>query len=109
MDKGRAELTIKTIKLEAFKKLATERFGEDTKKWKFVCPNCQAAQSAEDLVAAGVDKTEVQKYVGFSCIGRFTEDQGCNWTLGGLFQIHEIEIETEDGQLHRHFDLAEVV
>ena len=34
------------------------------------------------------------------------ENQGCDWTLGGLLQIHEIEIETDDGERHVHFDLA---
>lgn len=100
---------MKILKLEEFKKLAAERFGSETHKWKFVCPRCKTAQSAEDLVAAGVSKDDVEKYVGFSCIGRFDETKGCNWTLGGLFQLHDLEIETEDGKLHKHFDLAEAV
>lgn len=98
---------MKVLKLEEFKALAVQRFGELTHKWKFVCPHCKTAQSAEDLVSAGVKKEEVEKYVGFSCIGRFDETKGCNWTLGGLFQLHELEIETEDGKRHKHFDLAD--
>lgn len=98
-----------TIKLEDFKAKATERFGPETHKWKFKCPHCGEAQSAEDLVAAGVDKADVQKYIGFSCIGRFTKERGCDWTLGGFFKIHELEIVTEDGTHHPHFDLAEAV
>jgi len=27
-------------------------------------------------------------YLGFSCIGRFDEKRGCDWTLGGFFQMH---------------------
>jgi hypothetical protein len=97
---------MKTMKLEDFKAEARKRFGPDNKKWKFQCPHCKTAQSAEDLVAAGVSKDDINKYVGFSCIGRFTKDKGCDWTLGGLFQIHEIEIEIADGTKHVSFDLA---
>lgn len=100
---------MKIIKLEEFRKEATERFGVDMRKWKFKCPKCGEPQSAEDLVAAGVDQADIEKYLGFSCVGRFTENKGCNWTLGGLFQIHELEIETDDGEKHPRFDLAEAV
>lgn len=31
---------------------------------------------------------------------------GCNWTLGGLFQRHQLEVVTDDGVRHPHFDLA---
>lgn len=98
---------MKTIDLEEFKKIGRERFGDDTEKWKFVCPRCGESQSAEDLVKTGVDKSDVEKYVGFSCIGRFTKERGCDWTLGGLFQLHNLEIVTDDGKHHPHFELAE--
>lgn len=98
---------MKKLKLEEFWNLASQRFGPDPRVWKFVCPRCKTAQSAEDLVNAGVSKDDVEKYIGFSCIGRFDEAKGCNWTLGGLFQLHELEIETGDGEFHKSFDLAE--
>ena len=46
--------------------------------------------------------------MGFSCIGMFNEGVGCDWTLGGLFLIHEIEVESADGKLQPLFKLAEV-
>jgi len=71
----------------------------------FECPNCRTLQSANDLILAGAGKTieEVEKYVAFSCIGRFDSGKGCDWTLGGLLQIHELEVETEDGKRHPRF------
>jgi hypothetical protein len=82
----------------------------------FRCPMCQTVQSANDLITAcaGKDFEEVDKYLGFSCVGRFTgagspsatkgKGIGCNWTLGGLFQMHELEVITEDGKNHPQFE-----
>lgn len=71
----------------------------------FQCPKCKTLQSANDLIAAGAGKNlnEVEKYLGFSCIGRFSKNKGCDWTLGGLFKIHELEVITEDGKRHPRF------
>lgn len=82
-----------------------------------VCPACKTVQNAQDLLNAGAGSTfeEVEKYLGFSCVGRFTHGLppkseknqfGCNWTLGGLFSIHELEVVTPDGQVHPIFKLA---
>ena len=81
------------------------------------CPMCGTLQSARDLIAAGAgtDFESVAKYLGFSCVGRFTgapsprrepDGKPCNWTLGGLFQTHKLEIVTPDGKHHAHFELA---
>jgi hypothetical protein len=72
----------------------------------FECPRCGTVQSGQELIDAGVGKTfeDVQPYLGFSCIGRFTKDKGCNWTLGGLFQIHKIEVITDDGEIYPCFE-----
>ena len=83
----------------------------------FVCPCCKTVQSAADLIAAkaGASMGEVEKYLGFSCVGRFTgaksprkkpDGSPCNWTLGGLFSLHELEVVTEDGEHHPSFELA---
>lgn len=80
----------------------------------FKCPQCSAVQSARDLIAAGAGETfeEVEKYLGFSCVGRWTgagsprrpaDGRPCNWTLGGLFRVHELEVETPDGEKHPLF------
>ena len=101
---------MKTIKIKDFVEEAKKRFGEDNKKWKFKCPKCGTTQSAEDFAKLDCfkdKKEEIDKYLGFSCIGRFDDKIGCDWTLGGLFQIHDIEIEDKNGKMHKHFELAD--
>jgi hypothetical protein len=104
---------------------AKQRFGDDVREWKFVCPACGTTQSVQQLVdaviAAGGKKDDVHRYIGFSCIGRFTGqgdvgitvkhkgqkwDKGCNWTLGGLLHIHELEVIMPDGRRRPTFQLA---
>lgn len=81
------------------------------------CPMCGAVQSGADLIAAGAgaDFDEVEKYLAFSCVGRFTgagsprkkpDGKPCNWTLGGLFSLHKLEVVTPDGKKHPRFELA---
>lgn len=83
----------------------------------FVCPMCRTVQSARDLMkATGKGFDEVERYLGFSRVGRFTNagphkqgaapGKGCDWTLGGLFRIHELEVVTSDGHPHPSFELA---
>jgi hypothetical protein len=82
------------------------------------CPICGTVQSAADLIKAGAGATfeEVEKYLGFSCVGRLTNapewkkgdapGRGCNWTLGGLFRLHKLEVIDEDGKHHPRFEPA---
>lgn len=81
------------------------------------CPMCSTLQNGLDFIAAGAgqDWGEVARYVGFSCVGRFTgagsprkdpDGQPCNWSLGGLFQTHRMVVVTPDGIEHPHFELA---
>lgn len=85
----------------------------------FRCPMCKTMQSGADLIRAGAGATfeEVEGYLGFSCIGRFTgapsprkepDGKPCDWTLGGLFSAHTFEVVTEDGKHHPTFELASV-
>ena len=82
-----------------------------------VCPRCKTVQSARDLIAAGAgeDFDAVENYLGFSCVGRWTgagsprkapDGNPCNWTLGGLFALHELEVITPDGKSHPRFKPA---
>lgn len=82
-----------------------------------VCPMCATVQSGRDLIAAGAaaDFDSIEKDLGFSCVGRWTNAPGprkepdgepCNWTLGGLFALHKLEVITEDGKAHPRFALA---
>ena len=80
------------------------------------CPMCGTIQNAQDLINAGAGKSfdDVEKYLGFSCVGRWTHGKspsetkgqqiGCNWTLGGLFHMHTLEVVTPDGQKHPQFE-----
>ena len=81
------------------------------------CPLCGTVQSARDLIAAGAGATfeEVDRYLGFHCIGRFTDAPGpratpdgdpCNWTLGGLFRTHRLEVVDDRGFAHPIFEPA---
>ena len=107
---------VKVIKLKDFIKEAESLYGKAAKKWKFICPVCDTIQSAEDLIAAGVDKAKVKNYIGFSCIGRWTgagshleskgKGKGCDWTLGGFFHAHTLEIEYAEGKKQASFELA---
>lgn len=79
------------------------------------CPMCGTVQSPHDLITAGAGKTfeEIEKHLGFSCVGRFTgagsprkepDGKPCNWTLGGLFQTHKLEVVMPDGALYPQFE-----
>jgi hypothetical protein len=86
---------MKKLTKQDWQKLGTELFGDRWSKWKFQCVKCGHIQSGEDFKALGMEPNEIQKYIGFSCIGRFNKKVGCDWTLGGLFTIHTAEV---DGQ-----------
>ena len=94
--------------LTEFKEEATKKFGPHATNWKFKCPSCGTIQSFKDFIEAGETEDAALGYMGFSCIGRFVKDKGCDWTLGGLLHIHTLEIKTEDGKLHPRFELANV-
>jgi len=91
----------------------------------FRCPACGTVQSMASLVRAGVPENEVASVVGFSCEGRWTgagaapaasdtspraaarrSVRGCDWTLGGLFRIHALEVHFPSGGVRMRFALA---
>lgn len=69
------------------------------------CPKCKTLQSISDLIIAGAGKNveEAGKHFGFACIGRFDNKKGCDWSLGGLFQIHKLEVIYPDGSVGPRF------
>lgn len=82
-----------------------------------ICPMCGVVQSATDLIAAGAgaDFDAVERYLGFSCVGRFTgagsprtpkDGKPCDWTLGSFFRLHKLEVITPDGKQHPRFEVA---
>ena len=92
------------IDLEAWKSLGAEKFGADKRMWKFKCPACGGVQTLQDFMDNGVKDPDGKFY--FSCIGRWVQSRGCDWTLGGLLQIHNTEVVTEDGSIVPVFDFA---
>ena len=87
------------ITLQQFKSELTAQ-GVPREHFAVVCVSCGTVQSRQDFVKAGASPTieAAQLYWGFSCIGRHNPAIGCDWTLGGLFTIHTLEIDTEDGE-----------
>lgn len=88
---------METISIEDFKQKLKDNFGS-LNEAEFICPNCKTIQTPQDLIdnGAGKDLDEVNGFIGFSCVGRFNNKKtGCDWTLGGLFQTHELEIISE--------------
>lgn len=86
----------------------------------FCCPVCGTIQSMASLIVAGASPDEAERLVGFSCEGRLTGAgawprepskkrkaiRGCDWSLGGLFRIHKLEVVAEDGAKHPFFAVA---
>ena len=84
----------------------------------FKCPICKTIQSGQDFIDAGAGKTfeEVDTQLGFSCVGRHRKSgpfqkgdapgKGCDWTLGGLFQFHLLEVIDDEGRIQRSFEVA---
>ena len=105
-----------TMTLEEFK-AAVKAQGVPIEHVAMRCPRCGCLQTATDLIeaGAGADFDAVEKYLGFSCVGRFTgagsprrepDGKPCNWTLGGLFRLHTFEVVTPDGEHHPRFELG---
>lgn len=83
----------RTITLAQFK---TELQAQDVPREHFAvkCVQCGTIQTRQDFVDAEIHPTieESHRHWGFSCIGRWVKGVGCDWTLGGLFTIHTLEI-----------------
>lgn len=84
------------------------------------CPMCGTVQSMASLAKAGAAADAAERAIGFSCEGRFNgagpwpngkaaqakrRKRGCDWTLGGLFKIHKLEVATPEGP-RAYFEIA---
>lgn len=95
----------KVLSLEEWKEKGKKIFGtDDYKEWKFVCPACKNIQSFKDFEGLVDDPLDV---FYFSCIGRYKKGVGCDWTLGGLLQIHETEVTDREGENHPVMEFAD--
>ena len=111
---------MKTMTLKDYLAALKAQGAKSTVDACFVCPMCGTVHSGNDLIAAGAGESfeDIEGFLGFSCVGRWTHNRpppgkdkkgtqdGCNWTLGGLFSFHELEVETEDGKKHPRFEPA---
>jgi hypothetical protein len=105
---------MKTMTITEFRQTLKDQ-GVPREHYAFRCPTCRTVQSAADLIAAGAgaDFDAVQPYLAFSCVGRFTgagspsdnpPGTGCNWTLGGFFLAHQLEVIDDEGKHHPRFE-----
>jgi hypothetical protein len=87
--------------------LGRQLYGDDVRAWVFECPICGNHQSGASVIARNPKIDKWDTWIHFSCEGRFTEGVGCNWTLGGLFQIHRLEVHSKDGKGTPSFEFAD--
>lgn len=79
---------------------ARRRYGDAASRWEFQCVACGHKQSGRSIMERTPTLTaeEVVSRVYFSCEGRWVKGVGCDWTLGGLFKIHQREVIDEEGK-----------
>ena len=108
---------MKTMTIAEYHAALKEQGTKDRADLVMICPMCGTAQTGNDLIRAGAGKTfdDVEQYLGFSCIGRWTgagsprkkpDGKPCNWTLGGLFQTHKLVVVTPEGDRYPRFEVA---
>ena len=107
---------IEVIGLPAFHARLHAQGVADRNHNAFVCPICGTVQSMASLVEAGATAEKAESIIGFSCEGRLTKAgpfkkanagsvRGCDWSLGGLFRLHKLEVD-DGARIHPLFELA---
>ena len=106
--------------LDEWRAKATELFGKDPLKWKFVCPICGHIASVQDWKDAGAS----DRSAAFSCVGRWTganpkiskgsvgpnvlKGKGpCDYAGGGLFRLNPVSVVDPDGHETNVFAFAD--
>lgn len=69
--------------------------GVPQEHWAYKCVKCGHIQSAASLVRYMAPDVALNSAY-HACEGRFNGTVGCDWTLGGLFQLHKLEVLTAD-------------
>lgn len=104
---------IREIKQAGWEAEGVSLFGDKMRNWKFVCPCCGFVQSGNDFLAAGADVIAAQSMLGFSCIGRLSENSReafgegpgpCNYAGGGIFPRNPVIIILENGEKTSRFE-----
>lgn len=70
---------------------------------KFVCPNCGLTSSPNDFAAIGATPERATK----ECIGRHTNERGCDWAAYGLFRGPVFVQMPDGGEPSPVFEFAE--
>ena len=87
---------------------AIKRFGNDPWDWRFVCPVFKTEQGMREFAEkTGLTPDEIVNVIGFSCVGRWTNDVGCDYAGGGLLRLNPVKVET-DGMILQRFSFADV-
>lgn len=104
-----------TISLDEFRARLKAQGVSDRIHAAFKCPVCRTVQSLQSFLCAGCDADTVEKFIGFSCVGRKTgagaprkepDGKPCNWTLGGFLRLHTLEVVDPEGAEHPFFEIA---
>lgn len=108
------------IKLADWHKLASDKFGNDARHWKFICPICKTPQTAQDFINAGVPEADAKTSIAVECIGRWLPNSEkafgekkrkkgvpCNYAGYGLFKLNPVPVLFEDGTVFNAFDFYE--
>jgi len=88
----------RVISKNEFLMLGEQLYGGGQRHWKFRCPSCSEVQTFQDFIDGGVSSEVAMNRFYFSCIGRLIPGRGCDWSLGGLFAIHTVEV-VSDGEI----------
>lgn len=85
------------------------RFGDTPVDWPFQCVRCGHVQTGRRLMDRyALTASVAMSRVYFSCEGRLNGgDPGCDWSLGGLLQLHTLEVLDQDGEPVPVFEFAE--
>ena len=99
---------------------AKRLYGDNAGEWKFKCPICKTAQTANDFIQAGLTKEEASNSIANECIGRFLPEKQkaigekkiikgkpCNYAGYGLFKLNPIEVIMDYGRKISAFDFAD--
>jgi len=102
------------MSLDAWRQDGFERFGDDEKEWRFVCPNCGHVASVQDFIDAGAKDVGS---VGFACLGVFLDDceslyvdpgdGPCVYDGSGFLTRNPIAVTSPDGSTKRLFAFAD--
>lgn len=86
---------MRRLSYEDWIKKAKELFGKDSYNWRFKCASCGHIQSINSMLEHNplLKAKDFENSIYFNCEGRTNEGYGCDWSLGGLFHVHKLEVE----------------